>query len=59
MTEQFNGISVVTRPIRENRYDRSFCVVAERLIDLVAYREFGSREFGSHGESSTHRLCAG
>jgi hypothetical protein len=47
MTEQFNGISVVTRPIRENRYDRSFCVVAERLIDLVTYREFGSREFGS------------
>jgi hypothetical protein len=53
MTEQFNGISVVTRPIRENRYDRSFCVIAERLIDLVTYREFGS-----HGESSAHRLCA-
>jgi hypothetical protein len=54
MTEQFNGISVVTRSIRENCHDRSFGVVAERLIDLVAYREFGT-----HGESSAHRLCAG
>jgi hypothetical protein len=44
---------VITRRIRENRYDRSFRVVAERLIDLVT-----DREFGNHGESSAHRLCA-
>jgi hypothetical protein len=49
VAEQFNCISAITRPIRENRYDRSFSVVAERLIDLVT-----NREFGSHGESSAH-----
>jgi hypothetical protein len=38
---------VVTRPIRENRYNRSFCVIAERLIDLIP-----NCEFRSHGESS-------
>jgi hypothetical protein len=44
VAEQFDGISAIARPVRENRHDRSFRVVAERLVDLVT-----DCEFGSHG----------
>jgi hypothetical protein len=49
---QFNCISAIARSIGPNRYYRPFCVVAERLIDLVT-----NCEFGSHRKSFAHGLC--
>jgi hypothetical protein len=47
VVEQLNCISAIARPIRENRYYRSYSVIAERLIGPVT-----NCEFGSHGKSS-------
>jgi hypothetical protein len=47
VAEHFNRIAMHTGAVSEYRNDRSFRVVAERLIDLVT-----DCEFGSHGESS-------
>src|ERR1700676_428720 len=46
VAEHFNGISALAGLVPEYRNDRSFGVVAERLIDLVA-----NCKFRGHGES--------
>jgi hypothetical protein len=40
VAEHFNRITVVTGQVRKNCDDRSFGVVAERLIDLITNCKF-------------------
>jgi hypothetical protein len=47
VTGHFNRITVLAGTVGEYRDDRTFGVIAERLVDLVA-----DREFGGHRESS-------
>jgi hypothetical protein len=53
VTGHFNRITLLSGAVGEYRDDGAFGVIAERLVDLVA-----NREFAGHQKSLDHRLCA-